>query len=137
MAVIFNDKPFELKYLFGCQYENNKFYHQTKADISRTNPEKSAFFDVKDLPIEKFWLEKNGYKLLVDLTDGHFEENEKKIEEEVEEGLTNFRIIYFRRHFHTSNVNTGKEISHHVEYHLGWQANRKDGSNVQKEKVIH
>jgi len=79
----------------------------------------------------------DGEKLFtVDLTDGHFECNtipftvyDKQIGDPE---LTEYRLIFFRKHTHQINQGDGKEIAHEVAYRFGWQANDKDGKNVQR-----
>jgi len=42
-----------------------------------------------------------------------------------------FRLIFFRRHKHSINAEY-QELSHQIVYRLGWQANDRDGKNVQR-----
>jgi hypothetical protein len=134
MSVIFNGNPYELKYLFGCKYKNT-IYTQDKADISRIDSAKSAFFDVKDEPLEEFWLSNGKDSYSVNLLDGHFEINSVPFKLHEEAGLKNFRVIYFRKHEHDLNSNN-EVLEHRVEYILGWQANNENGENVQRILII-
>ena len=109
-----------MKYLFGCEFDN-EVYLQTPEDVSRTNPKKSAFFDVMDKKIERFWLTGEGHKYLVDLRDGHFEIDGLPFKLH-EEDLSDFRIIYFRRH--TLELSGTTEVGHKIEFCIGWQTTK-------------
>ena len=126
-----------LKYLFDVEFTDGSTYTQNLEDKSFYEPDKrSCFFDVMKAvecgrKIKLFLLSdgKNGF--LVDLTDGHFEVNGVKFFMHEERDLTNFRIIFFRQHTHHFNQDN-KEIGHEITYRVGWQANDKDGNNVQR-----
>lgn len=126
-----------LKYLFTATYKNGTVYQQTLEDISKTDPKRSCFFDVKIDELASFVLKGNGHEYGVDLRDGHFEidgvqffmhEDPVKIlpnKKTFLMPLTNFQLIFFRRHTHTFQVavreNNQKEIGHEIVYRLGWQ----------------
>ena len=131
----FNGQSYELKYLFRAMMADGTLYEQTTEDISITNPEKSAFFDILDKPIKSFWLEgQNLDHAGVNLETGCFNINGLEIKLH-EEPLSDFRLIYFRRHRHHFNPADGKEIGHEMEYHFGWQTT-EDGKNIQKTIII-
>jgi len=132
-----------LRYLFTAQFNDGTMLEQTQDDVSKTNPKKSAFFDVLNdtRKVERFWLTDetfsqhgtNDNKYLVDLTDGHFEINGSPFflhEQTIDESkkLSDFRLIYFRRVRQSMNVGS-REASAKVMYLIGWQANYPDGKN--------
>lgn len=131
----------KLKYLFGAVFEDGSSIGQTADDKSETEPLRSAFYDVleraKETPLELFGLlSGDGHdSWLVNLKDGHFEVGGIPFMMH-SEPVSNFRVVFFRRHFHDINIEvaTGnsREFSHTVEYHLGWQGNDKDGKNIQR-----
>ena len=116
-----------MKYLFRCEFDNQTYF-QTEEDVSKTEKTKSAFFDVMDKDLKKFWLEGEGHKYLVDLVDGHFEIDGLPFRMHEEE-LKDFRIIYYRRI--TVNLQGTSEIGREVEFCLGWQTT-KDGKNYKQ-----
>lgn len=127
-----------LKYVFTAQFNDGEILEQAQEDVSRTNPKKSAFFDVLNdtRKVERFWIAGHGKRYLVDLTDGHFEVNGDSFfihEQTVDESkkLSNFRLIYFRRNQVSLNIENGEATDggQIVIFALGWQANYSDGSN--------
>jgi hypothetical protein len=125
MAVQFNDQTFNLKYLFKVEMKDGEIYEQNKDDVSKRDKTKSAFYDIKDRPIKKFKLERWGEKHEVNLETGEFIINGIHLALH-DEDIRDFRLIYYRRHKH--NFQQGKQTSHDVEYHFGWQANLKGHS---------
>ena len=137
-----------LRYLFTAQFNDGTMLEQTQDDVSKTNPKKSAFFDVLNdtRKLERFWLleiYKNvdldritPSKYLVDLTDGHFEINGNSFflhEQTIDESkkLSDFRLIYFRRVQQSMNLTSG-EASTKTMFMIGWQANYADGKNEKR-----
>jgi len=119
-----------MKYLFEVEYKDGTFFKQNEEDVSLTDPKRSAFFDIKQEEVKRFTLEGNGNTFCVDLTDGHFEVNGVSFFMH-DESLTDFRLIYFRRHRHQFNRETREELSHEVTFRFGWQATL-DGKNIQR-----
>ena len=117
-----------MKYLFGCEYDN-EIYYQTENDKSLKNSEKSSFYDVVDKEIRRFWLDGNGHNYLVDLRDGHFEIDGVPFKMHEEE-LSDFRIIYYRKH--TRQFCGTDEINHEIEFCVGWQTNNENGENIKQ-----
>lgn len=122
-----------LKYLFQVEYFDGSFFLQNADDVSANDPKKSAFSDIDQKQVARFSLinqEDNTQYIGVDLEDGHFEANGMQFFLH-DEDLKDFRLIFFRRHRHSFNVE-GTEKSHKVTYRLGWQTNDKEGKNVQR-----
>ena len=122
----------KLKYLFAVQYNNGNTYTQNEQDVSVKDPGRSCFFDVDVPNVHLFFLKNPEGAYCVDLHTGYFKANESgwfKIHKE--EGLTNFRLIYFRRVTTLFDQADGNELSKSIEFHIGWQANTPDGKNVQ------
>lgn len=122
-----------LKYLFTAYYGDGETFHQDPEDVSKADPKRSAFFDVDHSRLVGFSLQDHQNEFYVDLQQGFFEINNIRFllhEEEV----SNFRLIFFRRHKHHVNIgmNTFEESGHEITYRLGWQANDKDGNNIQR-----
>ena len=95
--------PIELDYLFTVLYKDGNTYQQTPEDVSVSDPLKSCFFDIKQDEVKTFTLKGNGHTYLVSLEDGHFEIDGVSFKNH-DEVLTNFRLIFFRRHRHNFNV---------------------------------
>lgn len=123
-----------LKYLFIATLKDGTSIAQTHDDVSITNPSKSAFYDIIDKDVEKFYLlDAEGNNYGVDLSDGAFYINGAKIfiHDRNEEILSNFRLIYFRRVKKDFNINY-EEIDTQITYLLGWQCNNSEGKNVKR-----
>ena len=114
-----------LKYLFTCQYNDNIEFKQNIDDISKNDSSRSAFYDIEHDKLIKFSITDNKNTFSVSLIDGHFEINGVPFKLHHDD-LENFRLIFFRRHEHTF----GKNNIHNVSYHMGFQANRHDGTNI-------
>lgn len=124
------------KYLFEAQFKDGSILVQTQDDVSTTSSDRNAFYDVlqRANELEKFALGAidNTAYYLVDLKDGHFEINGASVRlHEDNEPLSNFRLIFFKRHRHNFNLDMVEE-SHQITYRLGWQANLPGGRNVQR-----
>jgi len=122
-----------LKYLFYAEYEDGSGVTQSPDDTSKTDPKRSAFFDVDQEKVSAFYLIGAHHSYSVDLKDGHFEINGTSFRFH-EEGEfpkdAKLRLIFFRRHKHdfTSDL---EEKSHSIVYRLGWQTNTAYGRNIQ------
>jgi hypothetical protein len=132
MAVQFNGKSFDLKYLFRSTLKDGSVYKQTKEDKSLFKENGSAFTDIAEEELKSFSLERWGEKYEVNLLNGTFTVNGKEIKLH-DEPVKDFRLVYFRRHFHNSIQD--KEVSHDVEYHFGWQSTF-NGKNIKHIMVI-
>jgi|SRR5665213_344168 len=120
-----------LKYLFTAVYKDGTTYVQTPDDRSVIEPDKrSCFFDVKQDDVETFTLTGDGHSYLVDLRDGHFEIDGVPFQMH-EEHLSDFRLVFFRRHTHQYQQSTLSELSHEMVYRMGWQCT-VDGENYQE-----
>ena len=126
-----------LKYLFDAQFDDGSCYTQNVDDRSIIDPEKrSCFYDVlqeveKGKKLVLFTIASEDGAFSVDLRDGTFIVNFAHFKAHEEEDLTNFRLIYFRSHTHSFNMNN-EELSHEIIFRLGWQANDSKGNNVQR-----
>jgi hypothetical protein len=130
-----------LKYLFTATLKDGSIYQQTDMDTSVSDPIRSAYYDIKDKPIEMFRLEINPMYTVsprhfetyaVNLCDGSFEVNGIKfnIHDGHQPVATNLRLIYFRRNLINFDQSL-EEIDHQVSYHIGWQCT-VDGKNYQR-----
>jgi hypothetical protein len=138
MAVTFNGESTILKYLFICVFTDGTRIEQDEKDASKLMEGKSQFYDVlqaveQGKKIQYFMLVGNGHVYTVDLLDGHFEINGLPFKTHEENHFTDYRIIYFRRHFHDA-TNEGF-TNHRIEYHLGWQTTFQ-GKNYKRFIVI-
>ena len=119
-----------LKYLFLAHFEDGSFIQQNQDDVSSLDPCKSMFFDVLNhpSPLVTFSL---GDILSLDLRTGQFilAGSPFQVYDPSKPVPTCRRLIYFRRHTHRMNAAL-EELSHEVEYHLGWQATI-DNENTQ------
>lgn len=145
MAIEFNGVTIPHKYLFIAEYSDGEQYEQGFEDKSLQEEDKNAFFDILYRPIKpietlvRFSLIDSDTKSFkrhvytVDLRDGHFEVDGVAFRLHEEDFLKDFRLIFFRRHFHHTVIGgeqKGQE-SHEVQCHLGWQTSVK-GKNYQK-----
>ena len=126
-----------LKYLFECHLADGTIIRQTPEDVSAHTPGKNAFYDVlqriDEVVLFGLIAEENAYA--VDLRTGWFQANcaDFCIPNDLPEGDHKFRLIYFRRNFHTVMMGgeLPEELKHIVEYHIGWQTT-VDGKNYQQ-----
>jgi hypothetical protein len=130
-----------LKYLFECHFNDGTQLLQTSEDVSKIDPTRSAFYDVvqrlDDVSVFHLFENYPGYSslnLVVDLKTGLFSLNGVPfLASDPSQSIpadAKFRLVFFRRHTHTNNIG-GNEISHDVEYHVGWQTT-VDGKNYQQ-----
>lgn len=142
-----------LKYLFTCRLKDGTIITQNPEDVSPTNPEKSAFYDVAqrldEVEVFSLVLVSPGkpiepgidYVMFhVDLHDGTFVSSDRgnytmftaqDPSAPVLPAETKYRLVYFRRvrlHFNGHLEQVGKEI----EYHIGWQTTDAEGKNRQQ-----
>lgn len=156
----------QLKYLFECHFKDGTMLQQTEADVSTIDPERSAFYDVMqradDVMVFGIYNETSTYA--VDLRDGAFEVNGCRFfipttvpqavlitatDSDPKAELQNllfepapdqkYELVYFRRHHHVSIMGqsiTPTDISHTVQYHLGWKTKDINGQEVQQTIII-
>lgn len=127
----------ELKYLFEAQFEDGTIFKQDPKDISKSDPKRSAFYDLLQdkRKIVRFALieqSANPKEISVNLTHGTFDQKNCKQEDLAAEGdtelpdkLKDFRLIFYRQHQHDIDRETNKEIDHRIRYCLGWQTTYK------------
>jgi len=123
-----------MKYLFEAVYKDDSSYKQTQEDKSVLHEAGSCFTDVIQDEVSKFSLV-GEHTYLVNLDDGHFEIDGVSFAMH-EEKLEDFRLVFWRRHTHSFNQ-AQEELAHDVIYRLGWQANDKDGKNIQRVMEIN
>ncbi len=128
-----------LKYLFIAKFDDETSLYQDHNDVSSINDKKSAFYDVLQM-IEKgkkliaFQLTDTVNIFEVNLLTGTFFINGFEIacpvigNEENDVVLSNYRVIFFRKHKRNFNVDF-EELSHQIWYRFGWQANDETGKN--------
>lgn len=118
-----------LKYLFIAEYKDGAMYEQTIEDVSKTDDKRSCFFDVKQDEVLRFYLVSADNAVCVDLSDGHFEVNGFEFfMHDAGMGLKDFRLIFYRQHTHEFNMNR-QELSHEINYCIGWQTKDNEGKN--------
>lgn len=141
-ADVRNSMQKKLKYLFEVEYKDGSVFQQNADDVSKTDPLRSAFFDVKIPEVKRFGLfdEENSY--IVDLQDGHFEVNGKSFHMHDGE-VKDFTLVYFRRvqQHKTNQVRDAEFIgeptySTDMSFHLGWWGVDPMGKRVQRVLVI-
>lgn len=138
-----------LKYHFTAIYKDGSTYKQNEEDVSTTDPKRSCYFDVKQEELKAFMLYDEHNVFLVNLENGSFEINGvlfvmheghvKKVSDgrggikEIIVPLTDFRLVFFRRHTHSFLVGNEKneEMSHEIVYRMGWQCT-VEGVNYQE-----
>jgi hypothetical protein len=126
-----------LRYLFVATFKDGSVIKQTQEDKSPTTPGKNCFYDVlQRMPeVRTFEFIGNGVRAGVNLETGHFSMNGATFLASDPSLIANlndidgFRLVYFKRHRHTLSNYT--EVSHGIEYHLGWQVTL-DGKNYQQ-----
>lgn len=122
-----------LKYLFIVEYFDGTIYRQNEEDIPVIKETGSSFSDVRQEDVKRFHLVNQEHKFCVDLSDGHFEVNGVRFfMHDAGLGLKDFILIFYRQHLHQINVGSGKEISHDINYCIGWQINNQQGENIKR-----
>ena len=122
----------QLKYLFRAEYLDGTTFSQPENDLSTQDPKRSAFYDVAQEKLSKFYLLGEGHTYLVDLITGHFEVDGRELW--LGSNLPPVgpkRLIFYRQRQHIINPGDGSEIARNCRYCLGWQAT-VDGKNVQE-----
>jgi hypothetical protein len=118
-----------LSYLFEAHLNDGSVIQQTPEDVSKTDPDRSAYYDViqRLSDVQVFGLFNDNHTYVVDLRDGHFEVDGVPLNVGSEEDIElmpdqKFELVYFRRHMHVTAVGAQLpvELSHSVEYFLGW-----------------
>jgi hypothetical protein len=116
----------KLKYLFNVEFTDGTTLKQTKQDVSKIDPKRSAFFDVLNSgkEIRSFTLGKLFDRWSVDLKTGVFSHNGYKFQ--LEENLSPVKrtLEFFRQHQHDMSLE-GKETDHRVTYFLGYSVGKK------------
>lgn len=123
-----------LTHLFQCIMNDGTVIQQTQDDISTTDPTRSAFYDVKQRlsDVVCFTLTGHDHVYSVSLRNGHFLFDNVEFDarpDGVPEDHSDYRLIYFRRHYHT--VVQGQETNHRITYYIGWQTTI-NGKNFQQ-----
>jgi hypothetical protein len=121
---------YPLVYLFEAEFRDGFILRQTPDDVSRTNPLKSAFYDVLNYPsgLAKFSLVGKGETWTVHLEPPpYFSVNNSRIIEPKED-VKNVRVIYYRQVDRSYGGVGHGELR--VGYYIGWQGNCADGRNV-------
>jgi len=122
-----------MKYLFNAQFNDGVVFQQDSEDRHPTKPDKSSFthlLEEADIHggIALFQLKNEEHTYSVNLLDGHFEIDGVST---IVEGLSDFRLVYYRQHRHKFNATLTMETAHEVEFHFGWQTTF-EGKNVQQ-----
>jgi hypothetical protein len=120
-----------LDYLFTAIYEDGTTFEQTQDDVSSKDSNRSAFYDIEQDKLIAFALQDEKNAIVVDLRDGTFQINGFTFSA-YDGAVKNRRLIYFRRHKHAMNVDSG-QADHQVSYFIGWQGNDPvTGENIQR-----
>lgn len=115
-------------FLFATKFADGSFYEQNQNDTSEINPSKSCFYNIlqqteQGNPPEIFALinQSNQDCYLVNLLDGSFEVNDKKIWLHDFPPENPFRLIYFRKC--STSISMGGEVgpTETNSYNFGWQ----------------
>lgn len=128
-----------MKYLFQVTYKDGTVYLQNKEDASVTYPGsgKSCYSDLKIDEIKSFFVFNEEHTYSVNLEDGHFEVDGVPFLMHTDPELTDYRLVYYRQHTHSFNQQSSAELSHDIVFCIGWQANDKNGKNVQRIMTIN
>lgn len=124
-----------LKYLFIVEYKDGTIYEQNLEDKPVIKTTGSSFSDVRVEDVKKFYLVGAEHSFCVDLSDGHFEVNNIPFYMHDQGiGLKDFRLIFYRQHTHNVNIGADsfKELSHEINYCIGWQTNDEKGNNIKR-----
>lgn len=124
-----------MKYIFQATYKSGEIYTQNEEDTSVTDPTKSCYFDVKEDEIKSFFIFNNEHTYSANLEDGHFEVDGVPFFMHTDHKLTNYRLVYSRRHTHTFSQD--KELTHDIVFCFGWQTTDENGKNVQRIMTIN
>lgn len=122
-----------MKYLFITEYKDNSVFEQNKEDVSLIDPIRSSFYDVLNSgkEIKTFKIVGEGNVFFVSLEDGHFEVNGTPFYmHDMAMPLKDFKLIYYRKHTHSFNMT--KELSHEIDYCIGWEAKMETGKNIKR-----
>ena len=120
-----------LDYLFTAIYEDGTTFVQNADDVSTKDPNRSSFYDIDQERLIAFALQDQENAIAVDLRDGSFQINGFTFHA-YDGAVKNRRLIYFRRHKHAMNVDSG-QADHTVSYFIGWQGNDPvTGENIQR-----
>lgn len=115
-----------LKYLFTATFTDGSVIKQTKEDVSKVDPKRSAFYDVLNSKkeIRSFTLRRLFDNWSVDLKTGMFTHNGFKfqLEENLKPGKRT--LEFFRQHQHDMN-REGHETDHRVTYFIGFKQGKK------------
>lgn len=119
-----------MKYMWVAEYRDGSVIEQPLNDLSVTDPSRSAFFDIQQDRVKAFILIGVNATYLVDLSDGHFEVNGIPFKfHESREGLSNFELVFFRRH---KIVSSGPNHNESVVFRFGWKAKNHEGLKVER-----
>lgn len=115
-------------FLFVAEYDDGQTYYQDPRDVSRQNPMKSAFYDIRQAPLipeerlVKFGLIRTRIPLVlatVDLRTGRFEINRAHVPippDAPRKRESPLRLFYEKRN--ELEMNSGR---HKVTYRMGWE----------------
>lgn len=115
-------------FIFVAEYDDGQTYYQDPSDISRQNPLKSAFFDIRQCPLMpeerlvKFGLIRTRLPLVlatVNLHTGHFEINRTTVPIPLDAPRKReapLNLLYEKRN--ELEMNSGR---HKVTYRMGWE----------------
>lgn len=115
-------------FLFVAEYDDGSTYHQDPRDVSRQNPMKSAFYDIRQSPLipeerlVKFGLIRTRLPLVlatVDLRTGRFAINRAPVPipaDAPHKREAPLRLLYAKRN--ELEMNSGR---HKVTYRMGWE----------------
>jgi hypothetical protein len=123
-----------LDFLFVAETATGGIIRQTQDDVSKLLPTKSAFYDVLQERIKRFSLIGKGMIFTVDLTDGSYEVNGKKMYSKLPPGPCDLELIYYRQVQQRLGIGPGgqKGMQPIIRYFIGWQANYR-GKNYKFE----
>jgi len=124
----------KLKYLFIAEYTDGTFFKQTPEDVSAIDPKRSCFYDVLNSgkTVRRFSLVDESDICSVNLEDGYFDVNGKRFfAGKILPLPAKLRLIFYREHTHKFNREETEELSHEIDYVIGWQTTIK-GKNYQQ-----
>jgi hypothetical protein len=121
-------------YLFVAVFKDGSEIEQTQEDVSKLVAGKSTFYDVQQRQDELayFYLRNHEKTYMVDLENKSLEVAGVPITTEGLE-LFNVRLIYFHRNKAHFNI-LQEEIGREREYHIGFQANYYENSEIKNFK---